>query len=548
MHKDYVVLKRKRVFIVQIKELLTSYCDSIKKIPNSQRIYFSFQTIYSPKLLILLGWILVCFGCAKKEVILRIPMTSLPQTFDYNNDHDFTSVQINKNIFGSLLDVTGEQVSYHVAEYWHSLTDTLIYIKLKKNIRFSDGSLLTPTDVQESLARAINHPKTRFIDTLLADVLVGEDHSIQLVLNRSPGNILDFPFVFLSRAGIYKSEYLAKGDDFLRDNPLSIGEYYLINKFPQKMVLGKNRYHFNYKQNQNSPDLIEIYEIPDENQHYQLLKENKIDFIKYLPLMNYNEVMNNNQYSVIDTETNYITLLNMNAHAMIDVGNRLQKNPLHDVRVRLAIAHATNINSFIQETLFNKGIPLAVPLTKTSQMYPVHLEPYSFNLELGETLMRSAGYAQGFNMQVNVVDGKYSLALAQLLQENLSKININVNYTVLDVADMITYSQQKLPSAMIYTTTQYASEQQLLKQLYTDSQTSLMKNNNEEINELLNWRATFEDNSEEVVDINLRLMDKIYETAFVLPLLNLVEPVVLSNYFTFEGSDPYRFINFRINR
>lgn len=111
------------------------------------------------------------------------------------------------------------------------------------------------------------------------------------------------------------------------------------------------------------------------------------------------------------------------------------KNPyLSHLKVREAIAYATDVNYFIND--INDGFPEAAPspIEPSSPYFDPHVKRYPFNIAKANTLLNEAGYpkqANGyrFSLDITYVPGipSYGIDLAEDMKSTLAQAGINLN-------------------------------------------------------------------------------------------------------------------------
>lgn len=111
------------------------------------------------------------------------------------------------------------------------------------------------------------------------------------------------------------------------------------------------------------------------------------------------------------------------------------KNPyLSHLKVREAIAYATDINYFIKD--INDGFPVAAPspIEPSSPYFDPNVKTYPFDIAKANTLLNEAGYpkqADGYRFSLNItyVPGipSYGIDLAEDMKSTLAQAGINLN-------------------------------------------------------------------------------------------------------------------------
>jgi peptide/nickel transport system substrate-binding protein len=81
----------------------------------------------------------------------------------------------------------------------------------------------------------------------------------------------------------------------------------------------------------------------------------------------------------------------------INFNTQMEKSPFNDVRVRLAAAHAIDVDAIIKRVLFTQGERYA-QIGKGSLGYDPDLKPYAYDSKKARELLKEAGYPNGFDI------------------------------------------------------------------------------------------------------------------------------------------------------
>ena len=502
------------------------------------------------KCVVLLVFCVLAISCSRREVILRISVSHMPMTFDYVLMNDTVSIFVNNNIFETFLRrIDGRDVPV-VANTWYLKNDSTFVVQFKSNLRFSDGEFVTDDDIIYSLNRTKNTETWR--DSVINSFEINEGNLLYIHFSGSPAPIT----LFLSQVVIYKAEYLKKGDDiFLRDNPMSTGEYYLYYKSAEKMVLKKNRFNRNYRINRLSPDVVELINVPSIYTRVEMLLNNEVDFIRHLPFSAYADLLNNDRFVTFYQAGNSYTFMMLDATRTQSPGINLRVNPLRDGRVRHAIAHALDMQSFIDDRLMGHGNTLAIPAMRYLIGYPDHLEYYKFDIAHSKSLMSQAGFSDGFDIQICVVSGYLNNYLAEFIKESLKQININVEINFHNANVFRTAINANPPSAYISTAVWPDGVENVLPALANkffigDSilGANVMNNYAPHIQELIITIFGLSSLDHRLTEMYVRLADYVYDEAMVIPLFQPYNLSAVNNSFSYEHSSIVLFSNFKIRR
>lgn len=123
----------------------------------------------------------------------------------------------------------------------------------------------------------------------------------------------------------------------------------------------------------------------------------------------------------------------------------VRRKELADVRVRRAIAHAIDVDFFIENFLYGFGKRATGPIPSNSPaFYPGGEAPYPFDVARANALLDEAGYRRGaggtrFSLKiVPIMNGEDVPLFATFVQQSLAAVGIKVEIVQLDIAGALT--------------------------------------------------------------------------------------------------------------
>ena len=129
--------------------------------------------------------------------------------------------------------------------------------------------------------------------------------------------------------------------------------------------------------------------------------------------------------------------------------------PLDDVRVRQALNYAVNRDKIIALVLDGQGQPAFSPVASSYAQYNEETETYGFrhDLEKAKALMAEAGLADGFTMSYLNIESPIFRRVAEVIQEDLSQINVSMEIQSYPVAEWFALGGQgKFHTSFFYYT------------------------------------------------------------------------------------------------
>jgi len=113
-----------------------------------------------------------------------------------------------------------------------------------------------------------------------------------------------------------------------------------------------------------------------------------------------------------------------------------RKEQLSDERVRQALNYAIDKEAIVSLVLDGNGAPSSSPLGTGFGDYNPNLNPYSYDPEMAMSLLAEAGYADGLDLSFLVIASPVYQRAAEVIQENLAAVNVNLTIEALPVADV----------------------------------------------------------------------------------------------------------------
>jgi len=138
--------------------------------------------------------------------------------------------------------------------------------------------------------------------------------------------------------------------------------------------------------------------------------------------------------------------------AMYDVGMNTQMAPFDNKKVRQAIAHAIDRDRFCKIVLRGLSGPTTLMWPNYSWAYQKDLDGTNgYNLDKAAALLKEAGFEKGFNTELLAATRQLpgTGALAEILQADLKKLNINATINDLEIAQYNARTQTKRDMSMM---------------------------------------------------------------------------------------------------
>ena len=363
--------------------------------------------------------LLVLFACSQKEnqkeriekeekKILTMAQKAEIKTLDPQKATDSVSRSIIKLINQTLVYIDNEgKIVPELAQEITKVSPKETLIKIKNDIKFSNGETLTIDDVLFSLERAKASPKMSQDLYMIESFEKVDDRTLKINTLYDAGNLLhklaSGGVAIINKKAFEKDENNIVGTGMFKLKEWVAGE---------KLVLERNEF---FKDSKSNIDTLVVKFVPEANSRMIMLETGEIDLARDLLPLDFQKISEDTKFTTVEVETP------SNMFLGFDLRNEL----LADKRVRQAIAYAIN-NEDLVKTVFNGSASVATsPIPKITTGHNENSNNYPQNIEKAKQLLAEAGYPNGFNIELFVSEDNQRIDMAVIIQDNLKKIGIN---------------------------------------------------------------------------------------------------------------------------
>jgi len=336
---------------------------------------------------------------------------------------------------------TGEFVPY-LAESWQAMEDSTIWeFKLRKDVKFHDGTPLTAHDYAWTFLRALEiSPAAGAALMGLADVQAVDDYTLRFTMglpNYAMLNSLTDTNYFQPLSQAYVEEM---GDDYAR-NPMGVGPF----KFKEwvtgdKIVLERNPdYTWGPAWSNGGAPYIETVEfriIPEYATTLAGFEAGEVDWV-YLEAKDVERIQGLGEFNVLES-----LIQGLEPYVQFNVSAA----PFDDVLVRQAFSLAVDRDVLVNVAALGYAVPQYGPISASVNGYWPGVEDigYGFDLEKAKSLMAEAGWedtdgdgvldkdGQPFAFNLKVPSIESFVKAAQILQEQYKALGVELEIEQLE--------------------------------------------------------------------------------------------------------------------
>jgi peptide/nickel transport system substrate-binding protein len=320
------------------------------------------------------------------------------------------------------------EVKPSLAESWELADPQTVVFKLRKGVKFHDGSDLDAAVVKWNFERVLNHPKSTSKSQLAAveAIDVVDPSTLRLKL-KAPSPTL---FVNLTSDARYigimsKAHHDKVGDEGVARQPVGTGPFKLAEWRPGSSVFYK-KFDGYWKQGADGkplpyPDEIQVYVQPDPSVALAQMRSSELDLMtvvlgKDLPTIKGNA-------NLVHTDapwqaTTYCLCFNARPGSRFE-GEKMKK-------VRQAAWYAIDRDSMAKALGLGLGEPTGYILAPGQIAYSESTPKYTFDHAKAKQLMAEAGFAEGLDVTLDYISRPEDQQNAQLYQQMLGQVGIRI--------------------------------------------------------------------------------------------------------------------------
>ncbi len=319
------------------------------------------------------------------------------------------------------------EIEYVLAEEVNVIDPQTYEVKLREGVLFHNGEELTTADVEYTY-NTLRDPDAAASNfshyAPIVEIEVHDDYSLTFHLEAP-----NMPFLYRLRADIVSKSYSEEhatddnpyGDDYTNMNPLGTGPFKFVEwRTGEEIILEAND---DYWQGRPKLDRVIFRPIPDATTRTVELQTGEIHI---------NEEIDPVQVAITEADENVVVsrrsqmgFQSMGIH--VNLGE-----PTDDVRVRQAIAHMMPREDIIDYVMHGLGEPAYGPIPPGHWAHEPNVPRFEYDPARAQELLADAGYPDGFEAELYVIEDSVRVQLCEIIQEELATIGIDVNINVLE--------------------------------------------------------------------------------------------------------------------
>lgn len=429
------------------------------------------------------------------------------------------------NIFEGLLkpDPKGDLIPA-VAESYQVSEDGLTYtFKLRKNVRFHNGRVVTAEDVKFSLDKIsgkLGDEPMLPVYALMHDVSIADEETVVVTLSEKD---VDFPaYLAMVNAAI------VPGDNPNMDSdPIGTGPFRFESRSIQDQIVMSRFDEYWGTKAYLSKVVFKI--VPEMDTAVMNLRGGSLDMYAHMTTDQISQL--SGDFQVLEGTMNLVQALYLNN----------ARKPFDDERVRQALCYAIDRKAVLDLTSEGKGTIIGSSMFPAFSKYymPELSKYYAQDIEKAKDLLKEAGYPNGFSMSITVPSNyQPHINAAQVLVEQLKDIGVTAKIELVEWNTWLseTYTGRNFESTVIGVDASYLTARALLERFYSKADNNFTNFSDPEYDALYEKVITLTDDEEKTACYK-EMETILTKDAANVYIQDMAEFVALRN--TFEGYQFY---------
>jgi peptide/nickel transport system substrate-binding protein len=365
---------------------------------------------------------------------LKIAVAADVTSIDPHFFNLFPNNNMAEHIFDKLVQMDPDsKMIPGIATSWKAIDDKTWEFKLRKGVKFHDGSELTAEDVAFSIDRVPTIPNSPGLFTAYTKAIVGKEIVDPYTIRFKYA--APYPLAPNDLSTIYiVSKKIATGattEDFNSGKAaIGSGRFKLVRYVNgDRVELARND---NYWGEKPAWQKVTFKIIKNEPARVAALLSGDVDAIEQPPTADFARIKSDPKFTVTSKISHRVIYFNFDHLARVSPfiadndGKPLAKNPLLDLRVRRAISKAINRPAIAEKVMEGQAVP-------SGQLVSTHLFGYAPTLKAevydpdgAKKLLAEAGYPNGFHLTIHGPSGRYvnDEKIVQAVAQMLTRVGI----------------------------------------------------------------------------------------------------------------------------
>jgi peptide/nickel transport system substrate-binding protein len=346
---------------------------------------------------------------------LRIGLGADVTSMDPHFVNLFPNNNIAEHVFEKLITLDADsRLIPALAESWKAVDPTTWEFKLRRGVKFHDGSDFTAEDVAFSIDRVAKIPNSPGPFTVytksIREVQIVDPHTIRFrtatVYPILPNDLSTIYILSRKAASGASTEDFNAGKVNIGTGPLRFVSF----KRGDRVELARNDAYWGPKAAWNR---VTFRILPSDPTRVAALLSGDVDAIENIPTADFTKLKANPNFATSTKTSHRIIFYHLDQfresspYVTDKAGKPLAKNPLMDLRVRQAISKAIDREAIRTRVMEGLALPTANLVPPPMFGSVPTLQPDRYDPEGAKKLLAAAGYPNGFALTIHGPNNRY---------------------------------------------------------------------------------------------------------------------------------------------
>lgn len=394
---------------------------------------------------------------------LRYASQDDPQTLDPHSASLLPTTRVLSQVYeGLVIRDKNFKLVPGLALSWSQPDAKTWRFKLRPNVKFHDGQTFSADDIVFSVERAL-HPLSQVKSTIqgVAGAKKVDNLTVDLVMKEPNPVLLNhlFNFRVMSKEWAEKNKatipqnYKDGEDTFSSRNTNGTGPFKVTLRQPDvKTVLVAHADWWN----KNTPDKgnitqVDILPVKSNATRAAALLSGEVDFVLDPPPQDIARLKSNGSVKIVEGMEARVQYIAFDSFRdQLTYSDVKGKNPLKDVRVRRAIAHAIDVDAIKDKVMRGLAVPVATVVPAGVQGYSKDADKrLPYDKEKAKQLLTEAGYPNGFSLTIDCGNNQPPADICQAISPMLAQVGIRAQPNIVPVSALFPKLQKFDTSAYV---------------------------------------------------------------------------------------------------
>lgn len=342
------------------------------------------------------------------------------------------------------------QIVPWLATSWSQVDAKTWRFKLRADVKFHDGSVMTADDVVFSVARALaaNSQFKIALQGVASAKKIG-NLTVDLILKEANPALFSHLFLLriVSRDWAIKNNakepqnFKDKEDTFASRNTNGTVPFMVKERVPDvKTVLVEHKAWWN-RNSAEKGNITEAIILPIKSNSARMagLLSGDVDFVLDAPIQDVARLRNSPDLAVIGGTEARVQFIGFDQFRDdLLYSNVKGKNPFKDLRLRKAVSHAIDVETIKSKVMRNLANPVSTLITNDVTGYnQTGDKRLAFSPEKAKALLTEAGYPNGFEVSLDCSNVQPAAEVCLTITPMLARVGIKANPNLINQASSL---------------------------------------------------------------------------------------------------------------